>query len=374
MTIGLQSYLQGYLHEKTAAVPRDRVDDTPTQVTEGQPLTPEDHDLYVYKDLESGLKDRRGFENYRALQSAAREDPQSPTVETWAQWKLKNTPPYNLSHIISPDAAKNIRVHNKIMPYRKGGTYSFNTGDITMNAANAKGNVASIKAHEIVHGRQDYESDQLPWYSPKRRGNPFTRFLDDWRYELSRRKRLSRFQKEVEQREAGLQDLRRAGIPPSVYAGDLSANYLTYASSPREEQAFAEMESWARGRNMPFTYPGAPQWYNDIIRDKGEEAAVLEFRRRRALKARKILADRVVQAELRRTGMVPQKIEPSGSLKDQTIMTYAADPINVQRKRAFRKRILKLLEDPNSPFREKLLQAGWGNVKHGLPSAEEGKQ
>jgi hypothetical protein len=364
MTIKTQAYLQGYLGEKTAAVPRDRVDDTPTQVTEGQPLTPEDHDLYVYKDLESGLKDRRGFENYRALQSSAREDPQSPTVETFAQWKLKNTPPYNLSHIISPDAAKNISVHNKIMPYRKGGTYSFNTGDITMNAANAKGNVASIKAHEIVHGRQDYERDQ-----PPSRGS-----IAEWRYELSRRKRLSRFQKEVEQREAGLQDLRKAGIPPSVYAGDRSADYLTYASSPREEQAFAEMESWARGRNMPFTYPGAPQWYNDIIRDKGEEAAVLEFRRRRALKARKILADRVVQAELRRTGMVPQKIEPSGSLKDQTIMTYAADPINVPRKRAYRKRILKLLEDPNSPFLEKLLQAGWGNVKHGLPSADEGKQ
>ena len=226
------------------------------------------------------------------------------------------------------------------------------------------------------------QSWNTPWYGRLTAG------IRDWKNRhtagIASKINLFKLRLEEDQREHGLRDLRRAGIPRSRYAGDVTPEYRAYRSQPHEAEAFSEGESWASGQNMPhgFSRPWMPEWYKDMLNTRGEEAVTLEYRRRRALMARKILRARdfpgyTASGKFHRgagwnAGQRFQKyIEQS--TKDIQV-THAADPWEVKDRRAERKGILKLLEDPNSPFRDKLLQAGWGNVTHGLPNAEEGKQ
>jgi hypothetical protein len=132
---------------------------------------------------------------------------------------------------------------------------------------------------------------------------------------------------------------------------------------------------------------GVPEWYRDILNTRGEEAATLEYRRRRALMSRKILKARGLPAHTSIPIPAQQKTHSkftqpyfdlwnilSPPQEKEIQYNYAPHPWDVRHRRAERQGILKLLEDPNSPFREKLLQAGWGNVTHGRPTADEGKQ
>jgi len=276
MIIKTQAYLQGYLHEKTAA-PYDVP--APPETHGYQPLTPQEVDDLSFKTKEEALRAKSDIKAYLQSQRDAELGAPwgKPAYSPYLKSQLGKPPLHQQSGILSRDLAEKIRMrrlgedsmregsmgyYNPVNTVGEALDYRHIPPRITINTApRFKEEEAGTIAHEADHVRKFGKTRIAQVLNSLRSG-----FYDEYN-QLS--PNINRKAREL----------------------DWSRDYTAYHDTPDEQEARAAAHAWARTRNLPGEHRATdrydalsdtvdPQWYKDMFKNQGAVQADLELARR----------------------------------------------------------------------------------------------